>query len=56
LKDKVKELLGGMPPNKQKLKLDGFGFIQDKSSLAYYNAPDGVLIELGVKTRGKGGK
>lgn len=56
LKTKIKELLGGMPPNKQKLKLNNFGFVKDNPSLAFYNIKDGTVLELGVKARGRQGK
>eukprot|EP01089_Gocevia_fonbrunei_P000857 TRINITY_DN10838_c0_g1_i1.p1 TRINITY_DN10838_c0_g1~~TRINITY_DN10838_c0_g1_i1.p1 ORF type:complete len:520 (-),score=130.26 TRINITY_DN10838_c0_g1_i1:106-1608(-) len=52
IKAKIKEALGGMPPNKQKLKLANFGYLKDTSTLAEYNAGDGVILELGVKARG----
>eukprot|EP01121_Diplochlamys_sp_Union-15-3_P022121 TRINITY_DN9320_c0_g1_i1.p1 TRINITY_DN9320_c0_g1~~TRINITY_DN9320_c0_g1_i1.p1 ORF type:complete len:683 (-),score=164.86 TRINITY_DN9320_c0_g1_i1:23-2071(-) len=54
IKDLKKELqnqLGGMPPNKQKIKAD-VGFFKDNFSLAYYNLKDGTMLQLGVKERG----
>lgn len=42
----------GLAPNKQKLQIDGTGFLKDPKSLAFYNVtPDTVLI-LGAKERG----
>jgi len=51
LKDKISEQIGGMPPNKQKLKGD-IGFWKDNKTLAYYNATNGLTLELGIKERG----
>jgi len=51
LKEKVSEKLGGMPANKQKLKSDG-GFWKDNKTLGYYNATNGMVLELGIKERG----
>jgi len=51
LKEKVSEKLGGMPSNKQKLKSE-IGFWKDNKTLAYYNASNGMVLELGIKERG----
>jgi len=51
LKDKIAEQIGGMPPNKQKLKGE-IGFWKDNKTLAYYNATNGMILELGIKERG----
>lgn len=51
LKEKISEKLGGMPANKQKLKSDG-GFWKDNKTLGYYNATNGMVLELGIKERG----
>eukprot|EP00003_Mantamonas_plastica_P001104 TRINITY_DN10808_c0_g1_i1.p1 TRINITY_DN10808_c0_g1~~TRINITY_DN10808_c0_g1_i1.p1 ORF type:complete len:219 (+),score=88.79 TRINITY_DN10808_c0_g1_i1:75-731(+) len=51
LKKKIMEDLG-IPPNKQKLKMDPIGFLKDRESLAYYNFSDGITVELGSKQRG----
>jgi splicing factor 3A subunit 1 len=46
----------GIPPNKQKLSRDGLGVMgADGSSLAHYNLGGGVVVEFGVKTRGRRG-
>jgi len=52
LKDKIAEQVGGMPPNKQKLKDDIHGFLKDNKTLAWYNATNGMTLELGIKERG----
>jgi len=52
VKEKISASLGGMPANKQKLKTDELGFLKDALSLAYYNAKDGITLELGIKERG----
>jgi len=56
LKDVLKEKLGGIPPNKQKLEIRGIGFLKDNPTLAYYNVGPQTTILLGVKARGRGGK
>jgi len=52
IKEKLKEHLGGMPPNKQKLKTTHVPILKDQHSLAFYNIADGAIISLGVKERG----
>jgi len=53
IKEKLSEILGGMPPNKQQLKNQSQGFLKDNFSLAYYNiGPDANDIELLVRSRG----
>lgn len=41
-----------LPAKKQKLHIEGMGFLKDKMSLAYYNIGDGTRIVLEVKERG----
>lgn len=58
LKSSVKKLkaalarLTRLPANKQKLLLEGVGFLKDGMSLAYYNVGDGAVISVEVKERG----
>jgi len=52
IKEKLKEQLGGMPPNKQKLKTINVPILKDQHSLAFYNIADGAVVSLGVKERG----
>ncbi len=44
----------GLPATKQKLGIEGMGFLKDAKSLAHYNCggPQGRLVTLGVKERG----
>lgn len=41
-----------IPVNKQKLWVEGVGFMKDKMSLASYNIGDGCVVKLEVKERG----
>lgn len=41
-----------LPSNKQKLFVDGLGFLKDGMTLGYYNIDDGTIIALEVKERG----
>eukprot|EP01130_Rhizamoeba_saxonica_P004990 TRINITY_DN200_c0_g2_i3.p1 TRINITY_DN200_c0_g2~~TRINITY_DN200_c0_g2_i3.p1 ORF type:complete len:189 (-),score=67.81 TRINITY_DN200_c0_g2_i3:21-587(-) len=53
LKEKISVQLGGMPRNKQKLKLIPSGsFVKDNKTLAYYNISNGDTLKLGAKVRG----
>jgi len=52
LKAKIKDEVGGMPANKQKLKGTGLGFLVDKQTLAYYNITNYTTLVLQVKERG----
>jgi hypothetical protein len=56
LKQRLGALLGDMPANKQKLKHSAHGFLKDTHSLATYNLPTPLLLELASKTRGRRGK
>jgi splicing factor 3A subunit 1 len=56
LKEKLSAQLGGMPANKQKLKLADSPFFKDTQTLAYYNLGTGTTIYLSVKSRGRGRK
>jgi splicing factor 3A subunit 1 len=51
LKEKVGEMIGGMPAKSQKLK-HGTSFLKDNLTLAYYNLGPGTMLELGVQARG----
>jgi len=51
LKEKVGEMVGGMPAKSQKLK-HGAAFLKDNLTLAYYNLGPGTMLELGVQARG----
>ena len=44
----------GLPATKQKLSIEGIGFLKDGKSLAHYNCggPNGRTVVLGVKERG----
>lgn len=52
LKEKLKGLLGGMPPNKQQLTGPGLPMFKDRDTLATYNLADGESLTLKVKVRG----
>lgn len=52
LKDRLKESLGGMPPNKQQITGPGLPILKDKDTLAAYNLTDGEQLTLKVKVRG----
>jgi splicing factor 3A subunit 1 len=53
LKELLSAQLGGMPANKQQLKLRSGGwFLKDASSLAAMNVGDGAVLELSVRSRG----
>jgi len=51
LKEKIKEQVG-IPPNKQKLKGNGY-HLKDTPSLAFYNFTETTVITLSIKERGK---
>ena len=51
LKQQIKDALQ-IPPNKQKLRVEGLPALNDKKSLAYYNIVSGTVVELRVKERG----
>eukprot|EP01083_Nonionella_stella_P077950 213079_1 len=55
LKNRIQTHLGGMPSNKQKLRVAGV-FAKDGFTLAYYNITQNVMIELGFRGRGGGRK
>jgi|EP01049_Picozoa_sp_SAG25_P005004 hypothetical protein len=41
-----------LPPNKQKLKAQGHGFLKDAVSISTYGLVSGAMIQLEAKTRG----
>lgn len=51
LKEKLGDMLGGMPSKSQKLK-HGVAFLKDNLTLAYYNLGPGTMLEMGVAVRG----
>lgn len=55
LKEKLQEATG-VPPNKQKLKVDGLPVLRDNFTLAYYNIGPTTAVQFGVKERGRGRK
>jgi splicing factor 3A subunit 1 len=48
----VKDELGGLAANKQKISAPGLGFLNDKKTFAYYNLGDGAELALALKERG----
>jgi len=46
----------GVPGNKMKLSREGMGFLKDEPSLAHYNVAPDVVLQLGLKERGRGKK
>jgi len=48
----IKEAVGGLAANKQKISAPGLGFLTDKNSLAYYNVKAGSTLTLALKERG----
>lgn len=54
LKAKIKEQLGGMPPQKMILRVsNGGAFLKDAQTFAKNNLGSGTVIDLGVKERGR---
>ena len=53
LKEASCTAVGGLPANKQNLKVEGLPYLKDKETLASYNLEAGVEIQLTVKERGK---
>jgi splicing factor 3A subunit 1 len=51
-KKMVKDALGGLPANKQKISAPGLGFLTDKKTLAFYNLEDRAELTLTIKERG----
>lgn len=51
LKQIISERLG-IPPNKQKLIVEGLPPLNDKNTFAFYNFQAGTVVQLGVKERG----
>jgi len=41
-----------LPPNKQKISADNFGYLKDNLSLLDYQFYDGIVMYLEVKERG----
>lgn len=52
LKERLRDQLGGMPPNKQQISAPGLPVLKDRDSLAAYNLTDGEELMLKVKVRG----
>lgn len=52
IKDQISGQFGGMPVNKQQLRLRNGWFLKDASSLAAMNVGDGSILELSVRSRG----
>ena len=48
----VKDALGGLAANKQKISAAGLGFLTDKKTLAFYNLAGGSEVMLTLKERG----
>ena len=48
----VKDALGGLAANKQKISAAGLGFLTDKKTLAFYNLAGGSEVTLTLKERG----
>ena len=48
----VKDALGGLAANKQKISAAGLGFLTDKKTLAFYNLAGGSEVTLSLKERG----
>ena len=48
----VKDALGGLAANKQKISAPGLGFLVDKKTLAFYNLGFGTVVTLTLKERG----
>ena len=48
----VKDELGGLAANKQKISAPGLGVLNDKKTFAYYNLGDGAELALALKERG----
>ena len=46
----------GVAPNKQKLKVEGLGWLKDNLTLAHYNLAGDVSLTLGSKERAKAKK
>lgn len=51
IKAKLSDLLGGMPPGKQKLVYENM-FVKDSNSLGFYNMINGSIVYLQLKERG----
>jgi splicing factor 3A subunit 1 len=51
IKAKLCDLLGGMPPGKQKLVYMDI-FVKDSNSLGFYNMMKGSVVYLQLKERG----
>ena len=48
----VKDALGGLAANKQKISTPGLGFLTDKKTLAFYNLGFDTTVQLTLKERG----